>query len=169
MQGEQAALVAGVHRFQEVDRSGAAQFTDHDPVRMHTQPVADQIAYGDRSPAFRIGQPPFQTQQVRVAYLHLAGFLYRENSVGRVSARGERAEQRRLAGTGTAGHKDVETCRDAGTQELRHVLGERAERHQILDGQPLARQLADDQGRSIHGGRRHGHVHVRAIGQASFD
>ena len=55
-----AALVAGVHRRQQVADLRAADLTDHQPVRPHPQRLADQVGQGDRARAARRwpGAPP---------------------------------------------------------------------------------------------------------------
>ena len=60
MQRAHRAVMAGVHRLQQVERFGSAHFAHDDAFGTHTQTVAHQIAHGDLALAFEIGRAGFQ-------------------------------------------------------------------------------------------------------------
>ena len=112
------ALVTGVHRLHHVEGLGAADLTDDDAVGAHTQGVAHEVALGDLAAAFEARRARFQRDDVRLLQPELRRVLDRDDALGVRDVAGERVEQRRLTGTGTAGDDRVELGLDAGAQEL---------------------------------------------------
>jgi hypothetical protein len=67
------AVVAGVHRLQQVERLGSADFADDDPFRTHTQAVLDEIAHRDPALAFKVRRAGFEAHDVRLLQLEFGG------------------------------------------------------------------------------------------------
>ena len=63
----QAAVVAGVHGLEHVQRLFAADFADDDAVRTHTQGVDHEIALAYRAFAFDVRRPRLQPHDVALA------------------------------------------------------------------------------------------------------
>ena len=69
------AVVAGVHRLQQVERLGSAHLADDDALGPHAQAVLDQVAHGDLALAFEVGRARFQAHHVRLLQLQFGGVL----------------------------------------------------------------------------------------------
>ena len=59
------AVVAGVHRLQHVERLGAANLADDDPVGAHAQGVAHEVADRDLALALDVRRARLEPQHVR--------------------------------------------------------------------------------------------------------
>ena len=101
--------------------------------------------------------------------LELGGILDRDDAVGLGDGRGERVQQRRLTGAGTARDHDVELGADAEPEELDRPGGQRAEIRHVLEGEALARELPDRHQRARQRQRRDDRVDAGAVGQAGID
>ena len=66
MDGRHAAVVAGVHGLEHVERLGPAALADDDPVGPHAQGVADQVAGGDLALALDVGRAGLHPDDVRL-------------------------------------------------------------------------------------------------------
>ena len=75
MQSAHRAVVAGVHRLQQIERLGAAHFADDDAFRAHTQAVAHQIAHMNGAIAFKIGRAGFEPHHVGLLQLQFRRVL----------------------------------------------------------------------------------------------
>ncbi len=85
--GRQAAVVAGVHRLQHVERLAAAALADHDAVGPHAQRVAHQVADRDRALALDVRRPRLEPDHVLLRQLQLGRVLDRDDAlVGRDEA-----------------------------------------------------------------------------------
>lgn len=160
------AVVAGVHGLQEVERLGATDFADDDPLGTHPQTVLDQIPHGHRAAALEIGRTGFQAHHVRLLQLQFGGVLAGHDPLGGVDERGHGVEQRRLARTRTARDDEVTAAGADDPQNPRPFGTDGGELHQVLHGQLVLLELPDGQGRTIQrqGGRDH--VDAAAVGQA---
>jgi hypothetical protein len=98
--------------------------------------------------------------------LQLGRILDGDDPLVRRDERREQVEQRRLAGAGAAGDQDVGARPHTRAQEIQGRSTQRAQPHQVVGGQQLARELPDRQRRSVHRQRRDDRVDARAIGQA---
>ena len=87
--GRQRALVAGVHRLEHVERLGAADLADDDPVGPHAQRVADELADRDLAVALDVLRARLEAEDVVLVELELGGVLDRDDPVG---VRGSTAE-----------------------------------------------------------------------------
>ena len=123
--GRQAAVVAGVHGLQHVERLFAADLADDDAVGPHTQGVDHEIALADRALAFDVRRPRLEAHHVALPQQQLGGVLDRDDALGVGDEAGQHVQQRRLAGAGAARDDDVEAAGDGGLQEVEHRLAER--------------------------------------------
>ena len=73
--GAHAAVVAGVHGLQHVERLAAAALADDDAVGAHAQGVADELADRDRALALDVRRPRLERDDVLLAELQLGGVL----------------------------------------------------------------------------------------------
>ena len=64
--GHQRALVAGVERLEHVERLGAADLADDDPVGAHAQRVAHEVADRHLALALDVGRPRLERDHVRL-------------------------------------------------------------------------------------------------------
>ena len=69
------AVVAGVHRLQQVEGLRSAHFADDDPLGTHTQAVLDEIAHGDLALALEVGRAGFEAHHVRLLQLQFGRVL----------------------------------------------------------------------------------------------
>ena len=77
--GRQAAVVAGVHGLQHVERLFAADLADDDAVGPHAEGVDDQIALLDRALALDVRRPRLEAHDVALAQHQLGGVLDRDD------------------------------------------------------------------------------------------
>ena len=119
----QAAVVAGVHGLQHVQRLFAADFADDDAVGPHAQGVAHQVAAGVTAPlpSMFAGRVSSRTTCRWRSCSSAASSMVTMRSLSRDEARQD-VEQRRLAGAGAAGDDDVEPAGDRGLEEVEHRL-----------------------------------------------
>ena len=108
--GGHAAVMAGVHRLQHVERLAAAHLADDDAIGPHAQRVAHQVALGHLAASFQAGEPGLQPHHVRLLQLQFGGVLDRDDALADVDQPRQRVQQRRLAGAGAAGDDHVEAC-----------------------------------------------------------
>ena len=104
----QRPLVTGVHRLEHVQRLGAANLADDDPVGPHAQRVADQLADPDLALALDVRRPRLEPHPVLLLQLQLGRILDRHDALVLRDRGRERVQHRRLAGAGTARDEDVE-------------------------------------------------------------
>ena len=79
--GRQAAVVAGVHRLQHVQRFLAADLADDDAVGPHTERIDDELALPDGALALDVRRPGFQPHDVPLPQHQLRGVLDRDDSL----------------------------------------------------------------------------------------
>ena len=169
MQGHERALVAGVERLQHVDGLGAADLADDDPVRPHAQRVAHEVADRDLALALDVGRARLERDHVRLLQAQLGVVLDGDDALAVGHRRGERVQQRRLAGAGAAADDDVQPRLHQRAQQLRRsaasiermrtsssIVNSRGKRRIVIVG-PAQRERRDD------------HVHALAAGQARVD
>ena len=78
----------------------------------------------------------------------------------------QRVQKRRLARARSTRDQHVQLRLDATLEELDRLLTERAELDHVVEGQPLAAELADRDQRTVEGERRDDGVDAAAVGQA---
>ena len=130
--GRERAVVAGVERGQQVERLGAADLADHDPVGPHPQRVAQQVANRHLPPALDAGRPALQPDHVRLLQAQLGRVLDRHHPLAGGDEAGERVEQRRLARAGAAADQDAAALGDRLLQQSPLLLAQRPELDQLV-------------------------------------
>ena len=155
--------MAGVHRLEHVQRFAAADFADHDPVRPHTQGVADQVADGNRTAALDIRRPAFQPDHVLLLQLQLDRVLDGDDAFVVRDERGEDIQQGGLAGAGTTGDDDIQPGLDTGFKQLGHGRGEGVESDQVIHRQRDGGELPDGQRRAVDREGRDDGVDARSV------
>ena len=106
--GRQRAVVAGVHRLEHVERLGAADLADDDPVGPHAERVADQVADADLALALDVRRARLERDDVPLLQLQLGRVLDRDDPLVAGDEGGDGVQERRLAGAGAARDEDVE-------------------------------------------------------------
>jgi hypothetical protein len=71
---------AGIHRLQHVQRFLAADLSDDDPVRTHSQGVDHELALSDGTLALDVGRTGLQPRHVVLVQLQLRGVLDRDDA-----------------------------------------------------------------------------------------
>ena len=106
---------------------------------------------------------------MRLHEAQLCGVLDRHDAlVGGNRAR-EHVEQRRLAGARAARDHDVLARRHRAHEEAPHLLGQRAEAHEVLELERVPRELADRDARAAERERLDDRVDARAVLEARVD
>ncbi|KTT92345.1 hypothetical protein NS44R_14630, partial [Mammaliicoccus sciuri] len=143
MQRAHRAVVAGVHRLQQVERFGAADFADDDALGAHTQAVADQLAHGDLALALDVRRPGFQPHHMRLLQLEFGGVFAGDDALVVLDIVGQAVQQRGLAGAGAA--RDDHVAADAADdlQDGRAFRRDRAELDELLQRQLVLLEFAD--------------------------
>ena len=120
-----AAVVAGVHRLEHVERLGAAALADDDPVGPHSQGVLDQVAGRDLALPLDVRRPGLHPDDVRLLEPQLGGVLDRRHPFVLGDEPREGVQQRRLAAARAAGDQHVDPRLDARREELDHLRRDR--------------------------------------------
>src|SRR5215510_6159896 len=94
--------MACVHSLQHVERFSAADFTDDDAVRAHTQAVHKEFTLPDSAIAFKIWRAGFETRHVRLLKLQFRCILNCDNALFRANKEAQGVEQGCLTGAGSA-------------------------------------------------------------------
>src|SRR5207302_1697692 len=167
--GCHAAVVAGVHRLEHVERFGGAAFADDDPVGPHPQGVDDQVPDGDGAATFHVRAAGFQGDQVALAELQLGGIFDGYDALGVRNEVGQHVECRGLARTGAAADHHADPRPNTGANEVRHVVIQRPEIDEVLDLVWHTRKFPDGDARALHGQWGNHDIHPRAIGKTGVD
>ena len=109
----QRAVVARVHRLEHVERLGAADLADDDPVGPHAECVADELADADLALSFDVRRTRLERDDVPLQQPQLGRVLDGDDPLGRRNEGGDGVQQRRLAGAGAARDEDVQLALDA--------------------------------------------------------
>jgi hypothetical protein len=99
--------VAGVHGGQQVERFGASDLADEQPVGPHAQGVAHEIPDGDLADAVGRRRTALEADHVRSVETQFGGVLDGDDPLAGWHRRSERVEECGLAGPGGTGHDDV--------------------------------------------------------------
>ena len=161
----QAAVVAGVHGLQHVQRLGAADLADDDAIGPHAQRVDDQVALLDRALALDVRRPGLEADDVALPQHQLGGVLDGDDPLAFRDEAGEHVQQRRLAGAGAAADDDVQPAGDGRDHEVEHRAGQRLAIDQVGAAQAIGPEPADREARAVEGERRDDGVDARAVGQ----
>ena len=161
--------MARVHRLEHVERLGAADLADDDPVGAHAQAVADEVADRDLALALDVRRARLEPQRVALVELELGGVLDRDDAVVVRDRLGEDVQERRLSGAGTARDEDVQARLDAALEELDRLGRQRPEPDHVLEAEPVAGELPDRDERPGERERRDDRVDAAAVGEARVD
>ena len=167
--GRERPVVARRHRLEHVERLAAAHLADDQSVGPHPQRVAHELPDADLARALETRAARLQARDVRAIDAQLGGVLDGHDPLARVDARGERAQQRRLAARRAAADDDREPRAHAAIEQVGVGLGERAELDQLGQRERSWREPAQRQERSVRRERRQHDVQARAVGETRVD
>ena len=102
-----AAVVSRVHGLQHVERLCATHLTHEDPVRPHSQAVAQELADGELALALDVGWAVLERDHVWMVDLELGGVLDRDHALVVRDEASDDVEGGRLARTGAARNEHV--------------------------------------------------------------
>ena len=94
--------MAGVHRLQHVQRLGAADLSDQDPVRAHPEAVAEKLPDRQLPLALDVGRAVLESDYVGVVDLQLGGVFDCDDALVVRNETRDDVEARRLARAGAA-------------------------------------------------------------------
>ena len=166
MQRAHRAVVARVHRLQQIERLRSAHFAHDDPFGPHTQAVLDQIAHRDLSGAFEIGRTRFQPHDVRLLQLQFRRVFAGDDPLVGFDVVGQAIEQRRLARARAAGDDDVAAHAADDLEDFGAGRRNRAETRELIERQLVLLEFADRQRGAVDRQRRGDDVDARAVDQA---
>ena len=133
------AVVARVHRLEHVERLGAADLADDDPVGPHAQRVADELADRDLALALDVLRARLEPQHVPLVELELGRVLDRDDPV---RVRDRRATARSAASSCRCPcRRRSRMLSSAWTQRSRKStvsVRERAEADHVVEVEPAA-------------------------------
>ena len=158
--------MAGIHGLQQVERFRSAHLADDDAFGPHTQTVADQIAHGDLAFALEIRRPRFQSHHVRLLQLQFGRVLAGDDTLVVVDIAGQAVEQRRFAGAGAAGNKNIHPAAADHLEDFGAFRRDRSVADQLLERQLVLAEFADGERRPVDRKRRHDCVDARTVRQA---
>ena len=142
------AVMAGVHRGEQIEALRSTNFAQDDAVRTHTQSVDDEVANGDRALAFEVRRTGFERQPVRLLQTKLGRVLDRDHALARVDHLRQGVEHGRLTRTGTARDDDVHARCAGDLEHGRHLLRHRAEALHHVERDRLFGELTNRDGRA---------------------
>ena len=154
MDGRERALVARVHRLEHVERLGAADLADDDPIGPHAQRVPDEVADRDLAFALDVLRAGLEADHVPLGELELGRVLDRDDPVAVGNCRRQRVQECGLARPRAARDEDVELGADAVLEELRRLFRKRPDLDQLRKREAVLRELADRQQRPREAERR---------------
>ena len=127
MAGRERTVMTGVHRLQHVQRLAAATLTDDDSLGPHSQRGLDQIANRDLAGAGGVRVTGLEADKVvDMLDLQLGGVLDGDDTLIMRDVVGQRVEEGRLTGAGTAADKDIVFRLNEQLELVGNVLGDRA-------------------------------------------
>ncbi len=137
------AVVAGVHRLQQVEDLRSADFADDDAFGTHTQAVLDEIAHGDLAFAFDVRRAGFEAHHMRLLQLQFGRVLAGDDALVAVDVARQAVQQRGLARAGTAGDDDVAADAADDLQQRRAFRRDGAERDELVERQLVLLELTN--------------------------
>ena len=163
------AVVAGVHRLEHVERLGAADLADDDPVGPHAQRVAHQVADRDLALALDVRRARLQPDHVLLVSCSSAA----SSIVTMRSSSGIAADSAlRSVVLPEPVPPEIRMFSSASTQrsqELDRLGGQRSEPDEVVEVEALLAELADREQRARERQRRDDRVDAGAVGQAGVD
>ena len=166
MERRHRAVVAGVHRGEQVEALRSANLAEDDAVGAHTQRVDDEVADGDRALAFEVGGAGFERQPVRLLKPKLGRVLDGDDALARVDHLRQGVEHGRLARAGTARDDDVHAAGAGDLEHRRHLVRHRAEALHHVERDRLFGEFTDRDGGAAQRQRRDDDVDAAAVLEA---
>ena len=124
--GRERAVVAGVHRLEHVERLGAADLADDDPVGPHAQALRTRSRIvTSPSPSMFVGRDSSRSTWRWLSRSSAASSIVTMRSLSGIALESD-VQQRRLAGAGTAGDEDVQPRLHARARATRRVSASRS-------------------------------------------
>jgi hypothetical protein len=160
------AVMARVHRLQQIEGFRTAYLAHDDAFGTHTKAVSHQIAHVDLALAFEIGRARLQTHDMGLLQLQLGGVLASDDALVHVDIGGQTVEQGRLARTRAARNDDVTARTPDHGEHARPFRRDGAEAHQIVERQLVFAEFSDGKGWSVERERRGDDVDTRAVRKA---
>ena len=144
----QRSVVAGVHRLEHVERLGAANLADDDPVGPHPECVANEVANAHLALAFHVRRARLERDDVPLEQPELGRVLDSDDPLVRGDVRGDGVQERRLTRACTARDQHVQLPANALREEVGGLLVERPEPDEVVERERIAGELPDRQGRA---------------------
>ena len=107
MDGGHAAVVASVHRLQDLQRFCTAGLSDEDPIGPHAKAVSEQLANVQLTAALHVRRAVFEANHVWMLELELGRVLDCYDALGSRDERTEHVQRGRLAGARPARDQQV--------------------------------------------------------------
>ncbi len=161
--------MARVHRLEHVERLGATRLPDDHAVGTHAERVAHELANLDLARAFDVRRPRLERAHMGLPEAKLLGVLDGDDALVLGDEGRHDVQQRRLAGTGTAGDHHVECAAHARVEEVRNLRRHRVEVDEVVDRVRILGEAPDREERSADRDRVDHRVDAGAIGQARVD
>ena len=108
------------HSLQHVQGLFAANLSQDDAIRTHTQCIDDELALLDGPVAFDVGRPRLKPDDMLLLDLEFSRVFYGDNALIRRDITGKDVEQRGLTAAGSTRDNDVEPRLDRSLQHLQH-------------------------------------------------
>ena len=166
MNRRERTVVTGVHGLEHVEGFFAADLTNDDAVRTHTQAVDQELALINGALAFDIGWTSFETHHVFLVELQFGGVFDGNDALAVGQIGREHVEKRGLSSAGTAGNQNVEARFNAALKELEHGRGESMVGDEIVGRERVAAETPDGEAGAIDGERRNNGVNAGTVGEA---
>ncbi len=116
----------------------------------------------------RLCTPGFKPNYVRFVEMDLCGFLNQDDAIVIGNVRGQRVEQRGLAGARAAGDQDVLFSRDRAGQLPRRFTSQRINRDKVVQAVATS-ELPDGENRAGHRTRREHRRHAGTVLEARIE
>ena len=167
--GRQRPVVAAGHRAEHVQRLGAADLADDDPVGPHPQRVAHEAADRHLAAALQRRGPRLQPHDVGVAQAQLGGVLDGDDPLAVADELRQRVERRRLARAGAAADEDVAARPHGARQQVAQRRRPGPVGDELVGAEAAPAEAADREDRPVERERRDDDVDARAVRQAGID
>ena len=167
--GRERAVMARIHGLQHVERFGAANLADDDPVGPHAQRVAHELADRHAVLAGQVHRARLEPKDMPLIEPELGGVLDRHDPLSVGDRRRQRVQQGGLSRAGSARDQHVQLGANASLDKLDGLLTQGAQLDHVVEREPLPAELADSHERAGEGQRRYDRVDTTAVGQAGVD
>src|SRR5579862_3669523 len=169
MNGGKRSFMPGIHRLEHVERLGAANLADDDPVGPHAQRVANQLPDPHFALTLDVRRPRLERDDMPLLELQLGRVLNRHDALIVRDEGRERIQHRRLARAGPAGNEHVDLAANARCEECRRLGRQRPEGREVRKRVRVPRELPDRQRRATERQRRDDGIHAAAVRKSCVD